>query len=57
MTIRSFACHDGVSTPQISNPRQSAKCRFRRKLVILYLALLLSNLACGRTKFRGRSGD
>ena len=36
---------------------QSAEYRFRRTLVVAHLALLFRNLACGRTKFRGRSGD
>src|SRR5271156_350881 len=36
---------------------QSAECRSRRTLVVVRLALLFRNLASGRTKFRGRSGD
>jgi hypothetical protein len=28
-----------------------------RTLVVVHLALLYRNLACGRTKFRTRSGD
>jgi hypothetical protein len=43
----------------LSNSRlwQSPECRFRRTLVVVHLALLFRNLACGRTKFRGRSSD
>jgi len=50
MTIRSFA-----STQRLTN--RSAKCRFRRTLVIVHLALFFRNLACGQSKFRGRFGN
>jgi hypothetical protein len=41
----------------ISRLWQSAECRFRRACVVVHLALLFRNLACGWTKFRGCSGD
>jgi hypothetical protein len=57
MTTRSSACHVGVSIPQISDPGRAPNADSEEKLVIVYLALQLCNLACERTKFRGRSGD
>jgi hypothetical protein len=65
MTIRSSASTqrwtnwERLDKEQDSRNNDScrAECRFRRTLVVVHLALLFRNLACGRTKFRGRSGD
>jgi len=70
MTIRSSAStqrwtnrerpdkeQDGRNNDSSRKGEQSAECRFQRTLVVVHLALLFQNLACGRTKFSERSSD
>jgi hypothetical protein len=47
MTIRSST----------SGQRWDESGKAKQTLLVVHLALLFRNLACGRTKFRGRSGD